>query len=151
MQNDALGHDTPLRDDVVPYWLGMVHDWPFHCEIPPEADMQNDEDTHEIDDTDPQSPLVPCHPWPSNPKASPCASTAAQYPVGVHPTASSPLAPSSVVGADQVAPFQVTTWLPAVATAVHEVALEHETEMAPGPMAWPVAGAGADHAVPSKW
>jgi len=78
MQNDALGHDTPVREEAVPNWAGWVQDDPFHWEMPPEVDMQNDDETHEMDDTDPQSPLVPCHPCPSVAKAFPSASTAAQ-------------------------------------------------------------------------
>ena len=40
--------------------------------------MQKVADTHEMADTDPQSPAVPRHDWPSKAKASPSASTAAQ-------------------------------------------------------------------------
>ena len=45
----------------IPEGVGLVHGAPFHCEMPPEVDMQNDEETQEMADTDPQSPLVPAH------------------------------------------------------------------------------------------
>jgi hypothetical protein len=61
------------------------------------------------------------------------------------------MAPSSVAGADHPWPFQLTTWLLAVATAMHRLGVAHETETAPGPRAWPVAGTGADQVAPSKW
>ena len=78
MQNEAVGHETPANEDGSPKESGMVHWPPFHCEIPPEVDMQNEDETQEMDDTDPQSPLVPDHDPPLNAKALPSASTAAQ-------------------------------------------------------------------------
>jgi hypothetical protein len=116
--------------------------------MPPETDMQNDGLTQEIAETDPQSPLVPLHEPPLKAKAFPSASTAAQYPPGAHPTDSSPLAPLSDVGADHACPFQLITWLPAVAMAMQKLGLEHETEMAPGPMGCGAAGTGPLQLVP---
>ena len=116
-QNDVVGQETPANDDEVPKGLGCVHCSPFHWEMPPETDMQNEAVTQEIADTDPQSPLVPCHEPPAKAKAFPSASTAAQYPTGAHPTAPSPLAPSSVVGANHTCPFQLVTSSPAVVMA----------------------------------
>jgi hypothetical protein len=112
--------------------------------------MQKDAETQEMDDTEPQSPLVACHAWPVNAKALPSESTDAQYPVGAQPTASSPVAPSSVAGADQPCPFHEVIWLAAVATAMHEDGSAHDTEREPGPSAWPVAGVGPDHVEPSN-
>jgi hypothetical protein len=80
---------------------GIDHWAPFHWEIPPDTDMQKDAETQEMDDTDPQSPLVACHERPAKAKALPSESTDAQYPVGAHPTASNPVAPSRVDGTDQ--------------------------------------------------
>jgi hypothetical protein len=58
------------------------------------------------------------------------------------------VAPLRVVGADHCWPFQLTTWFPAVATAMHSVGLAHDTETAPVPMAWGAAGTGPDQADP---
>ena len=71
--------------------------------------MQNVEETQEIPDTDPQSPLVAFHAPESKAKAFPCASMLAQYPETAHPTASRPFAPSKVTGADHTSPFQLIT------------------------------------------
>jgi len=150
VQKLVVGHDTPAREDVVPNELGWVQDWPSHCERPPEEDMQNAEETQEMEETDPQSPLVPCHDWPSNAKAFPSASTAAQYPVGAQPTASRPLAPSTGTSDDQVWPFQLTTWSDPVGTAQHDAAEAHDTEMPPEPIGCPPVGTGPDHVLPSK-
>jgi hypothetical protein len=78
VQNEAEGHDTPVKSEVLVYGFGIDHCWPFHCEMPPDTDMQNEDETHEMDDTDPQSPLVPRHDCPSKAKAVPEASTEAQ-------------------------------------------------------------------------
>jgi hypothetical protein len=78
VQNEAVGHETPAKEDGSEKESGMVHREPFHCEMPPEADTQNDDETHEMADTDPQSPLVPDHVPPLYAKAFPWASTAAQ-------------------------------------------------------------------------
>ena len=61
------------------------------------------------------------------------------------------MAPLRVTGVDHCWPFQLTTWLPAVATAMHRVGSAHDTEMAPAPMAWAEEGTGADQLDPSKW
>jgi hypothetical protein len=151
VQNEIDGHETPLNEEVLVYGLGIAHCSPFHWEMPPDTETQKDAETQEIDETDPQSPLVPCHDWPSEAKAFPSESTDAQYPVGAQPTASSPVAPSTVIGADQLWPFQLMIWLPAVATAMHSEGLAHETDTAPGPSACGAAGTGPLHPVPSKW
>ncbi len=77
-QNDAVAHVTDVKADDEPSGWGVVHEEPFHWEIPPETDTQNDDETQAIWATDPQSPLVWCHPWPDVAKANPSASTAAQ-------------------------------------------------------------------------
>lgn len=47
--------------------------------MPPDTETQNEDDTQLIDETEPQSPLVPCHDRPpSDEKAYPSASTAAE-------------------------------------------------------------------------
>ena len=150
VQNVATGHDTPVKLAVPEWGSGTDHACPFHCEMPPETDMQNEEETQEIAETDPQSPLVPVHDPPSEAKASPDASTAAQYPVGAQPIASSPSAPSTVTGADQTSPFQPVTWSAAVTTAEQSDGPAHDAEMAPKPSGCAVGGTGTDHAVPSK-
>jgi len=151
VQNVVAGQETPANEEASPKESGMLHRSPFHWEIPPDVDMQNEAVAHEMADTDPQSPLVPAQALPLNAKAFPSASTAAQYPDGAHPTASRPLAPSSVVGGDQPLPFQLTVWLPAVATAMQKLGSEHETEMAPGPIGCRAAGTGPVQRVPSNW
>jgi len=58
VQKDDAGHETPVKEDGAPYVWGCVHELPFHCESPPEEDMQNEELTQEMAVTEPQSPLV---------------------------------------------------------------------------------------------
>ncbi len=78
VQNVVVGQETSANEDESPNELGMVHCSPFHSEIPPDVDMQNEGVTHEMADTDPQSPLVPVQAFPLKAKAFPSASTAAQ-------------------------------------------------------------------------
>ena len=61
VQNEAVGHETPAKEEESEKESGMVHCEPSHCEMPPEADMQNEDETQEMADTDPQSPLVATH------------------------------------------------------------------------------------------
>jgi hypothetical protein len=44
----------------------------------------------------------------------------------------------------------LVTWLPAVATAMQKVGLEHETDIEPGPIGCPVVGTGPVQRVPSN-
>jgi hypothetical protein len=101
VQNETVGQETPANEAASSKDAGWDQVSPFHCEMPPEVDMHKEEEAQEIADTDPQSPLVPVHPPPLNAKAFPSASTVAQYWEGAQPTASRPLAPSMVTGADQ--------------------------------------------------
>jgi hypothetical protein len=78
VQKVVDGQETPTNDDSTPLLAGIVHDEPFHWDSPPEADMQNDAVTQEMDETEPQSPLVACQADPCMAKAFPSASTAAQ-------------------------------------------------------------------------
>ena len=78
MQNDVVTHEIPVKGALLPSGSGIVQLSPFHCERPPDADMQNTEDTHVMADTDPQSPLVRVQDEPLREKALPSASTAAQ-------------------------------------------------------------------------
>ena len=78
VQNAALGHETPVSEEVAPKLFGELHAAPLHSEMPPEADTQKLEETHEIADTDPQSPAVRCQVCPLNSKEFPTPSTAAQ-------------------------------------------------------------------------
>lgn len=78
VQNEVVGQETPANEEEFPKESGMLHCSPFHCEIPPDDDMQNDGVTHEMADTDPQSPLVAFQAFPLKAKAFPSASTAAQ-------------------------------------------------------------------------
>lgn len=61
-----------------------------------------------------------------------------------------PAAPSTVTGADQDWPFQVTVWLPPVGAARHRVGDAEETEMVPGPVAAPAGDCGAPQEEPLK-
>jgi hypothetical protein len=78
VQNDVEGQDTPEKLEVLEYGFGVDHWSPFHWEMPPDTDTQNEAETQEMDDTDPQSPLVPRHDCPSKANAVPAASTEAQ-------------------------------------------------------------------------
>jgi len=78
VQNEVVGQETPVKLPVLEYGFGVVQLAPSHWEIPPDTETQNVEETHEIDETDPQSPLVPCHDPPSKAKAFPSESTDAQ-------------------------------------------------------------------------
>ena len=82
VQNEVDGHETPLNEEVLVYGLGIAHCSPFHWEMPPDTETQKVAETQEIDETDPQSPLVPCHDWPSEAKAFPSESTDARVPGG---------------------------------------------------------------------
>lgn len=109
MQNDGVAHETPVNGALLPSGSGIDQLSPSHWESPPDADMQNIEETQEMADTDPQSPLVRFHKVPLKANAFPSASTAAQYDDDAHPTASRPLAPPKVTGADQLCPLKVMT------------------------------------------
>ncbi len=150
VQKEADGQETPEKLDVLVYGSGVVHWSPFHSEIPPDTEMQNDAETQEMDETEPQAPLVPRHACPSKANAFPSESTDAQYPVGAQPTASRSLAPPTVTGGDQACPSQSVIWFLAVATAMQRDGLAHDTESAPSPSACAEAGTGPDHSVPSK-
>jgi hypothetical protein len=148
VQRDADAHETLVNELGAPYVSGVVQDPPFHCERPPDDDMQKEELMQEMDVTDPQSPLVWCQPAPLYAKASPSPSTAAQYPEGEQPMPSTPAAPGTVMGADQDWPFQVSVWLPPVGRATQKDAEPQETEMVPGPIAVPSGACGALQAEP---
>ncbi len=77
-QNDAVAHETSVNGALLPLGSGIVQLEPSHCESPPDTDMQSTEETHEMAETDPQSPLVRVHVVPLREKAFPSASTAAQ-------------------------------------------------------------------------
>ena len=129
------------------YGLGIAHCSPFHWEMPPDTETQKVAETQEIDETDPQSPLVPCHDWPSEAKAFPPnpPTRSTRWEHSPPHRARWPPPPwsertSSAVPADDL--------VPAVATAMHSDGLAHDTDTAPGPSGCGAAGTGPLHPNP---
>lgn len=61
VQKLAEGQDTPVKEEVVPKGSGLVQRTPSQRAIPPEAAIQKVALTQEIDEAEPQAPIVPCH------------------------------------------------------------------------------------------
>lgn len=64
MQNVSDTQETPVKGEVLPDGSGTVHCPPSHWESPPEAETQNVDETHDMAETEPQSPLVRVHDEP---------------------------------------------------------------------------------------